>query len=606
MLTYLLQMMACSGILYGYYHFFLRNERFHQYNRFYLLFSIMLSLVLPLIKIPVQVTEASPSSPVYLLISRGENIVVTAREGFDTSSLLYIFYSVIVLFLLVRLALTIRRIIHIKKKSVTETIEDIRFISTTDANAPFSFFKWLFWNIQTPLQSAEGEQIFKHEMYHIRSKHSRDLIFIEIVLAVFWFNPLFYLYRKELKTIQEFLADKHATEGQDTYEYAEILLLQALRARQLQLVNPFFHNQLKRRIAMLTTSKKPQHQWLRKLLVLPVAVAVIALFGFTYKKEIKEAVAALPQITNNKTTATSAREIIAKNEMQPATNIPEKKDTIPAKINTDGKKVFAEYVTGTERYRKLNPITVIGYSEKEAPKHILKDGEVKIDVEAAFPGNWSNFLERNIDGQIPTEKGAPAGKYEVLVRFIVNENGRISGIQPLSNEGYGMEEEVVRVLQKSPDWRPALNNKEGGEAKAVKSYRIQPINFQVIREVKKDNAQEEPVAVVNKREPDIFVKTEIEAQYPGNWQDILSKTLNPKVAVNNGAPPGNYTTVIQFIVDKDGSTSDFKALTNVGYGQEAEALRVMKKTGKWKPAMQNGNEVKSYRKQLITFQVTKG
>lgn len=254
----------------------------------------------------------------------------------------------------------------------------------------------------------------------------------------------------------------------------------------------------------------------------------------------------------------------------------------------------------------MNPITVIGYSEKEAPKHILKEGEVKIDVEAAFPGNWSNFLERNIDGQIPTEKGAPAGKYEVLIRFIVNEDGRISGIQPLSNEGYGMEEEVVRVLQKSPDWRPALNNKEGGEAKAVKSYRIQPINFQVIREVKKDNAQEEPVAVVNKREPDIFVKTEIEAQYPGNWQDFLSKTLNPKVAVNNGAPPGNYTTVIQFIVDKDGSTSDFKALTNVGYGQEAEALRVMKKTGKWKPAMQNGNEVKSYRKQLITFQVIKG
>ncbi|HMR84146.1 MAG TPA: energy transducer TonB, partial [Niabella sp.] len=587
MLTYLLQMMACSGILYGYYHFFLRNERFHQYNRFYLLFSIMLSLVLPLIKIPVQVTEADPSSPMYLLVSSGENIVITAKEKFDVSSLVYILYGLIVLLLLTRLLFAIKKIISIKRNSATEQFEDIQFINTAHDDAPFSFFKWLFWNNKTSLQSAEGEQIFKHEMYHIRSKHSRDLIFIEIVLAVFWFNPFFYLYRKELKMIQEFLADKHAAEGYDATSYAELLLLRALGSHQRPLVNPFFHTQLKRRIAMLLSSKKPQHQWLRKLLVLPIAAIVIALFGFTYKKEIKEAVAALPEITNKKISPSEEQGSALENESIPFADILEKKDTTPKKINATGKEVSAEYVTATDRYRKLNPITVVGFSEQEEPKRILKEGEVKIDVEAGFPGDWSNFLERNIDGQIPTEKGAPAGNYEVLVRFTINEDGKVSDIQPLTNEGYGMEDEVIRILRKSPDWRPALNNKEG-EAKEVKSYRIQPINFQVVREVKKENAQMEPVAAVNKREPEIFTKTEIEAQYPGNWRNYLEKNLNGLVPVDNGAKQGTYTTVVQFIVDKDGNTSDFKALTTHGHGMEEEALRAIKASGKWKPAIQNG------------------
>ncbi|MCH5719984.1 energy transducer TonB [Niabella hibiscisoli] len=72
-----------------------------------------------------------------------------------------------------------------------------------------------------------------------------------------------------------------------------------------------------------------------------------------------------------------------------------------------------------------------------------------MDVDAAFKGSWNNFIERNLDGQVPTDKGAPAGNYEVLIKFIVNENGTVSNIEPITNEGYGMEEEVVRILKKS-------------------------------------------------------------------------------------------------------------------------------------------------------------
>jgi len=104
----------------------------------------------------------------------------------------------------------------------------------------------------------------------------------------------------------------------------------------------------------------------------------------------------------------------------------------------------------------------------------------------------------------------------------------------------------------------------------------------------------------------IFDKVEIEASFPGGdgkWRRYLEQNCNGQVATDGGAPEGTYTTIVQFIVDKEGNISDVKALTNHGYGMEGEAMRVIKKGPKWTPAVQNGNKVKAYRKQPITFQV---
>lgn len=105
----------------------------------------------------------------------------------------------------------------------------------------------------------------------------------------------------------------------------------------------------------------------------------------------------------------------------------------------------------------------------------------------------------------------------------------------------------------------------------------------------------------------IFDKVEIEAAFPGGdakWRRYLETNCNGQVASDNGAPEGTYTTVVQFVVDKEGNISDVRALTNHGYGMEEEAMRVIRKGPKWTPAIQNGRQVKAYRKQPITFQVT--
>lgn len=94
-----------------------------------------------------------------------------------------------------------------------------------------------------------------------------------------------------------------------------------------------------------------------------------------------------------------------------------------------------------------------------------------------------------------------------------------------------------------------------------------------------------------------------EAKFNGNWENFLRRNLNANVPADNGAPTGNHTILIQFVVDIDGTVSDIKPITNLGYGMEQEAIRVMKKATKWEPAFQNGHHVKAFRRQPITFQV---
>jgi protein TonB len=108
---------------------------------------------------------------------------------------------------------------------------------------------------------------------------------------------------------------------------------------------------------------------------------------------------------------------------------------------------------------------------------------------------------------------------------------------------------------------------------------------------------------VKSDEPDIYPIVQIPASYNGDWVKFLTRNLNANTPVDNGAPTGKYTIIIQFVVDKDGNLSDIVALTNYGYGMEQEAIRVLKKAKGWKPGIQNGHEVKSWHKQPITFVV---
>jgi beta-lactamase regulating signal transducer with metallopeptidase domain len=305
LLIYLLQVIAISGILFAYYHFALRNNSFHKYNRYYLILSAIISLIIPFFNIPVYFTEEqTSSSPVlqsithYSLPSLPKTPTIypsyhaiPPTHPVNWTTILFFIYILIVSLILVRLFISIYRICRIAHDNPSEKLEGIVFINTNHPDSPFSFFSWLFWNKEMTIESSVGNHVFRHEYFHIQQRHTLDILFFEALSTIFWINPFFYLYKKEIKAVQEFLADEYALQANNDNDvrlaYGELLLMRAFETRQ-RLVTPFFHNQIKRRITMIMASGKPAFQYLRKVLVLPVAAIVIGFFALSYRVRADE------------------------------------------------------------------------------------------------------------------------------------------------------------------------------------------------------------------------------------------------------------------------------------------------------------------------------
>ncbi len=303
---YLIKVLLCSGILLGYYWVMLRNKLYHHYNRFFLLLSVVLSLTLPLLKINIlHPADAEPSQAIQLLqvVNSGDDFVSTYVPGqhtfyFTTSQLLstlYIIVSIILMIAFIRVLWIIRTLIYTYKGQV---VERFFFINTRAKGTPFSFLNYIFWNEEIDLESETGKQIFRHEVAHVREHHSLDKLFLNFLLIFFWCNPFFWLIRKEINMIHEFIADKKAVEDSNTAAFAAMILQAAYPGHRFELVNNFFYSPIKRRLLMLTKNQNPRVSYISRILVLPLAAFVIA--AFTLKAKVIPAattIAASQQLT---------------------------------------------------------------------------------------------------------------------------------------------------------------------------------------------------------------------------------------------------------------------------------------------------------------------
>jgi hypothetical protein len=446
---YFLQVIVASGVLYGYYHFFLRNSRFHQYNRFYLLISSVISLIIPLLHIDIYFSSRQDIPAVYQLMAdvRAGNAI-----GFDAGSsfltwerIVQLIFGLVFILFFTRLIISLVHIMRLKKNNDAEKLEDISFINTEEQGTPFSFFRWLFWNKKISVESPGGQKIFRHELFHIQQKHSWDIIYFELLTAFFWINPFFHLIKKETKAIHEFLADHFAAGEENKWEYAELLVMQTLQTRQ-RLVNPFFHNQIKRRIAMITNSSKSSYQYLRKVMVLPVTFFIVTVIAINC-------------------TSKDVKDVIHENDDQKTVTLKEKLSDVQR-----------------DKIIKSKVDSQVMLHLQEIKEELIADNKIfdKVEIEAAFPGGypgWTSFLQKNLNSNVPVDKGAREGKYTVITQFVVDKNGKISDLKALTHFGFGMEEEVLRVMKLSPGWSPAIQ-----DGHPVKAYRKQPVTFVISAE----------------------------------------------------------------------------------------------------------------------------
>ncbi len=311
---YLLKVIICSGVLTAYYWLALRNKIFHQWNRFYLLAAVALSLMLPLLQFQLWYHPAEQTATSYKVLQTittnetwfEEELQPTAVAStyFTTeriSMYLYLFVSLLILAGFVKALIHIFRLF---KKYQHWKTEQLVFIDTDAKGTPFSFFNFIFWNRNIPFESTQGQQIFAHELVHVKEKHSFDKLLLNLLLIIFWINPFFWLIRKELSMIHEFIADRKAVQDQDSSALAAMILATAFPGHTLPFTNPFFYSPIKRRLLMLSKLKNPKVSYISRLLLLPLLTILFTAFALKIKE--KDAASRIPRLEKSLTVVIDA------------------------------------------------------------------------------------------------------------------------------------------------------------------------------------------------------------------------------------------------------------------------------------------------------------
>ncbi len=289
-ILYLLKVIVCSAILYGYYKLVLQNKLFHQWNRFYLLAAVLISISFPLVRINIEQTAANNETmQVIRLLQVVDTDTQPDHEGNSVASTVsyeqvisigYITISILIITLLLHALFKIWQLIQ---QSTSRKVEGINIIDTEAKGTPFSFFRYIFWNRKIDMDSDTGRKIFRHELVHVRENHSVDRVLMNIVLIPFWSNPFFWLIRREMTVIHEFIADSKAVEDNDTASFAAMIIHAAYPQHSFEMTSTFFSSSIKRRLHMLTNMNNRKVNYLGRIMALPLLAFIFIAFTIKTK-----------------------------------------------------------------------------------------------------------------------------------------------------------------------------------------------------------------------------------------------------------------------------------------------------------------------------------
>jgi bla regulator protein BlaR1 len=277
MIAYIIQVLLFQVLFLAVYDFFLSKETFHNYNRWYLLGTPMISFVLPLIKIPTFQKAIPEYLMVYfpeIMLSPQKVIEQTAfyREG-SVNYISLLFWCGVVLFALVFLVklYKIFRLI-----SINETIQKIfyKLVLLPKQSTAFSFFHFIF--LGKNISKEKQEDIIQHELIHSKQMHSLDLLFFEFLRIAMWFNPMIYIYQQRITLLHEYISDAEVVKTTEKHDYFNKLLSQTFQVENISFVNQFYkHSLIKKRITMMTKNKSKQIRKAKYLLLLPLLASML-------------------------------------------------------------------------------------------------------------------------------------------------------------------------------------------------------------------------------------------------------------------------------------------------------------------------------------------
>ena len=512
------------AVFYMFYRLMLARETFHRVNRLVLLLTAVASFVLPLCVITMHETVTMEAMPVMTVDNLTVDDVAPMPEPVVETPwwqiLLPVLFMIGMVVTIGHTLMSMFRILMLIKRSEKHPQSDGTTICVS-GNANVPPFSWMHYIVMNQSDYAErNAAILAHERGHIRLRHSWDLLLVDTLTALQWFNPAMWMLRSDLRAIHEYEADGEVLSlGINARQYQYLLITKAASIGGYSLANGISHSTLKNRINMMLHKKSSQTSLLKLLALVPIVGLALAVNA----EKVQDVV-----YTN--TVAPSAEELVNEEilqaEPQPAEVVDEAKNKpitfqvvfspedspiagVPVLIVETGKPVKSAETDKDGKFVLDNPVvgslvtfTVVNYSkgiritkdmvakgdvvkvafganrsEKEEPEGTPDPNKAYdvVDEMPQFPGGPSalfEFISKNI--QYPKEAENANLQGRVIVSFVVEKDGSVSNAKVVRPIDPLLDAEALRVVNSMPKWIPG---KQNGEAFRIK-YTV-PVTFRL-------------------------------------------------------------------------------------------------------------------------------
>ena len=533
-LTYELKVAVLIAVFYIFWRLLVANETWHRLNRIVLLSTAVASFVLPLCVITIhQTVEVIPtateqmSTMVPAELSEVAPVMTEAEteQPINWQLLLTLIYIIGVIVVLSKMLLSLWRLHRMAAESEIHSLSDGRRIAVCEKiSTPFSWWNTVFMNHD---DYEKGETaLLTHELEHLRLHHSADVVLVELLTALQWFNPAMWMLRADLRTIHEYEADQQVlSHGFNDIQYLQLLIRKAAVQSGYSLANGISNSTLKNRVTMIMKTKSNRNSVWKLLALLPIIGVTLALNAETvtdvvYKNDQPQKQVPVKKGKKNATIKTGSNQGINVIEVVEPKNHDELKaydatleETEPnaAVIILNTKKkgeepllIVDKKIATVEQVRALprdavasvatmrEKAAVRSYGEKgkygaliittvkhqeEIDNELVSQPDVfdKVDEVPQFPGGFAGlmqYLSTNV--RYPEDAKEAGTQGSVIVSFIVEKDGSISNARVTKPTYSSLDEEALRVISAMPKWTPGKQNGEAVRAK----YSV-PVTFRL-------------------------------------------------------------------------------------------------------------------------------
>ncbi len=426
------------AIFYMFYRLMLARETFHRVNRLTLLLTAATSFVLPLCVITLHETVTVEAVPKVLVGDVQMEVAADAGPEWWQVLLPAIFIIGVVATLGHTLMSMFRILMLIKRSEKHPQPDGITIcVTSNDQIQPFS---WMHYIVMNRRDYEDGNPaILAHERGHIRLRHSWDLLLVDTLTALQWFNPAMWMLRQDLRAIHEYEADGAVlSQGINARQYQYLLITKAAGIGGYSLANGISHSTLKNRINMMLHKKSERRSLLKLLALIPIVGLALALNAKTVTDYVYD---------------------------EPQKQQPVKKGKKAGTIKVNGQDIKV--------VEQDDIVTMEGEVEASAQESPADDAFDVVEQMPEYPGGpkaLMEFLNNNVQYPAEAEKAGIQGR--VIATFVVEKDGSISNAKVVKSVDPLLDAEALRVIGAMPNWKPGMQN-----GKVVRVKYTVPLSF---------------------------------------------------------------------------------------------------------------------------------